>query len=143
MRDAPFGEIDFQSPLWTPDRVREAEADLRALGVEQRVVVAVHEESGDVVGVTEVEIQPHRAAVVVAGQHDPATDHAERHRRHRTRVPDQTHVKGQGQLREGLRDGPAERGEPGRLVQFVQCARFLDRGRRPQDADPLPLRCRP
>ncbi|ONI90886.1 hypothetical protein ALI22I_10600 [Saccharothrix sp. ALI-22-I] len=60
LRDAPFGEIDFQAPLWTGDRVREAEADLRARGVEQRMVVAVHEESGDVVGVTEVEVRPHR-----------------------------------------------------------------------------------
>ncbi|MFD1151160.1 GNAT family N-acetyltransferase [Saccharothrix hoggarensis] len=60
LRDAPFGDIDFQAPLWTPERVREAEADLRARGVDQRMVVAVHEESGDVVGVTEVEVRPHR-----------------------------------------------------------------------------------
>ncbi|CCH33426.1 hypothetical protein BN6_61750 [Saccharothrix espanaensis DSM 44229] len=60
LRDAPFGDIDFQAPLWNRDRVREAEADLRARGVEQRMVVAVHEESGDVVGVTEVEVRPHR-----------------------------------------------------------------------------------
>ena len=60
LRDAPFGEIDFQAPLWTGDRVRAAEADLRARDVEQRIAVAVHEESGDVVGVTEIEVRPHR-----------------------------------------------------------------------------------
>lgn len=60
LRDAPFGEIDFQAPRWTGDRLRRAEADLRARGVEQRMAVAVHEESGDVVGVTEVEVRPHR-----------------------------------------------------------------------------------
>ncbi|WP_447007174.1 GNAT family N-acetyltransferase [Saccharothrix isguenensis] len=60
LRDAPFGEIDFRAPRWTAERVREAEADLRARGVVQRVVVAVHEESGDVVGVTEIEVRPHR-----------------------------------------------------------------------------------
>jgi RimJ/RimL family protein N-acetyltransferase len=40
------------------DRVRAHEQDLRERGVEQRVVVAVHEATGTVVGLTELELHP-------------------------------------------------------------------------------------
>ena len=58
--DSPRGDAAFQELTWTVDRVREAEAVAAERGVEQRVVVAVHERTGDVVGVTEVWVQPLR-----------------------------------------------------------------------------------
>ncbi|MEJ2854118.1 MULTISPECIES: GNAT family N-acetyltransferase [unclassified Saccharothrix] len=56
--DSPLGEAEFEHPDWTVERVREEEADQREQGVEQFVVVAVHEDSGEVVGLTEVERRP-------------------------------------------------------------------------------------
>jgi GNAT superfamily N-acetyltransferase len=61
IHDAPVGESDYSSPQWTPARVREAEAELRDRNVEQRVVAAVHEASGEVVALTEVQLPPDRA----------------------------------------------------------------------------------
>jgi mycothiol synthase len=64
IHDAPLGQAVFEAPQWSPDRVRTAERALRERGVEQRVVVAVHEASGAVVGCTEVELVPHNKGVV-------------------------------------------------------------------------------
>ncbi|GGS20327.1 GNAT family N-acetyltransferase [Actinokineospora fastidiosa] len=58
MVDAPLGDMDYAVPAWSAERQREHEAGLRARGVEQRVVVAVRD--GAVVGLTEVELHPHR-----------------------------------------------------------------------------------
>lgn len=58
IHDAPLGDLGYQDPQWTVDRVREREAELAALGVEQRVVVAVHEATGAVAGMTELEVLP-------------------------------------------------------------------------------------
>jgi RimJ/RimL family protein N-acetyltransferase len=52
--DAPAGEMTWGDPAWTPERVRLDEATRAASNAEQRVVVAVHEASGAVVGVTEL-----------------------------------------------------------------------------------------
>ncbi|HEY0641521.1 MAG TPA: GNAT family N-acetyltransferase, partial [Pseudonocardiaceae bacterium] len=54
IHDAPVGRTAFVEPDWTVERVRRLEADLRAEGTEQRVVVAVHEDSGAVAGLTEM-----------------------------------------------------------------------------------------
>jgi GNAT superfamily N-acetyltransferase len=63
IHDAPTGEQTVPSPKWTPERTREAEEDYLERGAEQRVVVAVHEASGAVAGMTELELhsgRPHR-----------------------------------------------------------------------------------
>lgn len=60
IHDAPLGGAEFQDPEWTIERVRAAENELRALGIEQRVVVAVHDQMRAVAGFTEVELHPHR-----------------------------------------------------------------------------------
>jgi mycothiol synthase len=59
IHDAPMGTTEYTLPQWTVDRVRENEAELRDENVEQRVVVAVHEATGEVVGLTEVVLLPH------------------------------------------------------------------------------------
>ncbi|MGK4585759.1 GNAT family N-acetyltransferase [Kitasatospora sp. HPMI-4] len=58
--DAPAGESSLRFPDWTVDRVRRHEADLRERGEEQRIVVAVHESTGAVAGLTEMVISPSR-----------------------------------------------------------------------------------
>ncbi|QUQ67129.1 GNAT family N-acetyltransferase [Kutzneria sp. CA-103260] len=55
IHDAPLGQSAYESPQWTPDRIRSVEQYQRERGVEQRVVVAVHEASGTVAGITEVD----------------------------------------------------------------------------------------
>lgn len=60
INDAPVGESGFRQPEWTVRRVREHEAGLREQGIEQRTAVAVEEATGDVVGLTELIIPPHR-----------------------------------------------------------------------------------
>ncbi|RKT52857.1 GNAT family N-acetyltransferase [Saccharothrix australiensis] len=58
IHDAPTGQTEFRQPDWTPERVRAAEEEDRAKGVEQRVVVALRGDT--VVGLTEVVRVPHR-----------------------------------------------------------------------------------
>jgi mycothiol synthase len=74
IHDAPSEDSSHRQPEWTSDRVRAAEDDLRRRGVEQRIVVAVHEATGAVAGLTELELHPSRQdlgyqqyTVVVAG----------------------------------------------------------------------------
>jgi GNAT superfamily N-acetyltransferase len=70
IQDAPEGDgMSFEQPDWTVERVRAAEATHRERDVEQRVVIAVHEDSGTVAGLTEVEI---RAGAPGAMQMDTA-----------------------------------------------------------------------
>ena len=70
IQDAPDGDgMSFEQPDWTVERVRAAEATHRERGVEHRVAVAVHEETGTVAGLTEVEI---RAGAPGAMQMDTA-----------------------------------------------------------------------
>lgn len=54
--DAPIGDSSIEFEDWTPERVRAHEADLRARNVENRVVVAVHESSGQIAGITEIQL---------------------------------------------------------------------------------------
>jgi GNAT superfamily N-acetyltransferase len=60
IQDAPLGNTSFRYARWTVERIRQAEADRRSQGIERRVVVAVEESSGEVVGYTEVELRPYR-----------------------------------------------------------------------------------
>lgn len=64
MQDAPADESRYRKPQWSADRVRAAEAELRDRGVERRVVVAVHEATGEVVAVTQLDLY---SAVPVSG----------------------------------------------------------------------------
>jgi mycothiol synthase len=52
MRDAPLGDLQYELPTYTPERVRELERFLDARGREARNTVAVHEESGEIAGLT-------------------------------------------------------------------------------------------
>ncbi|SFR12835.1 Acetyltransferase (GNAT) family protein [Lentzea waywayandensis] len=58
INDAPATESAVRAPVWTPDAVRTDEAEARAAGVEQRVVVAVEEATGLVVALTVVPLHP-------------------------------------------------------------------------------------
>ncbi|GIJ61812.1 GNAT family N-acetyltransferase [Virgisporangium aurantiacum] len=78
IHDAPWEETTYRPPQWTPERVRSAEAGLRERRVEQRVVVAVHEATGVVAGLTEVEL--HETRPDLAYQGDTAVPAAHRGR---------------------------------------------------------------
>ena len=58
IHDAPATASAAQLPEWTPEMVRAEEAEARAAGVEQRVVVAVEEATGRVVALTDVPLHP-------------------------------------------------------------------------------------
>jgi mycothiol synthase len=60
IHDAPLGESDYRWPEWTVDRVRETESEWRSQGIEQRVVAAVAEATGEVAGFTETGVHPRR-----------------------------------------------------------------------------------
>lgn len=60
IHDAPVGDSDYRWPEYTVERVRAAEAELRAQGIRQRVVVAVHEATGAVAAFTELCVHPRR-----------------------------------------------------------------------------------
>jgi mycothiol synthase len=75
--DAPPGESAFRAPDWTVDRIRRSEAGYREHGIERRVVAAVAPD-GEVVGVTELDLQPLRPEI--AAQRDTAVLAAHRGR---------------------------------------------------------------
>lgn len=58
IHDAPATESGVRAPRWTPEVVRAEEAEARAAGVEQRVVVAVEEATGLVVALTDIPFHP-------------------------------------------------------------------------------------
>jgi mycothiol synthase len=58
MNDAPFEEASFTGWAYLPATVRDEEATAARFGRELRVVVAVHEDSGAVAGLTEVFVLP-------------------------------------------------------------------------------------
>jgi GNAT superfamily N-acetyltransferase len=65
IRDAPRGDASYEEPAWTAQRVREHEATFRERGVEQRVVAAVHEATGTIAGLTEIETRPEDSAMAL------------------------------------------------------------------------------
>ncbi|AUG75163.1 GNAT family N-acetyltransferase [Kitasatospora sp. MMS16-BH015] len=60
IEDAPRGRSSFRATAWTAERVREADRELAGNGVEQRVVVAVEQSTGAVVGTHVVHLLPYR-----------------------------------------------------------------------------------
>jgi mycothiol synthase len=63
--EAPHGTMSFSEPEWTPDRIRDDEAAARAQRCELQVAAAIHEPSGEVAGLTYLEIHPSRPQVAV------------------------------------------------------------------------------
>src|SRR2546421_408538 len=63
IHDAPLGESDYRWPRWSPAPGRAAEAEARSQGLEQRVVVAIREGTGEIAGFTEVCVHPRRPDV--------------------------------------------------------------------------------
>jgi GNAT superfamily N-acetyltransferase len=76
--DAPLGDSSLAHPTWTVERVRRTEAETAAVGDENRCVVAVHEESGDVAAFTELLVDPARTSL--CWQRDTAVVRAHRGR---------------------------------------------------------------
>ena len=60
IHDAPRGEAALREPDWTVERVRAAEAEVLERRVEERAVVAVHEPTGEVAGLTQLWLHPRR-----------------------------------------------------------------------------------
>ncbi|WP_246560550.1 GNAT family N-acetyltransferase [Kitasatospora kifunensis] len=52
VQDAPLGESSVRLARWDPQRIRREERALAEQGAEERVVVTIHQASGEVVGVT-------------------------------------------------------------------------------------------
>jgi mycothiol synthase len=52
MQDAPVGDLRYEPPQWTPERVRDWESWVDQRGRDLMVTVAVHEPSGEVAGLT-------------------------------------------------------------------------------------------
>jgi mycothiol synthase len=75
---APRGDMSFTEPEWSPQRVRDEEAAVRARDGELRVVAAVHEQSGEVAGLTYLVVYQHRPEL--ADQEDTAVLAAHRGR---------------------------------------------------------------
>jgi mycothiol synthase len=67
---APRGDMSFTEPEWSPQRVRDEEAAIRSREGELRAVAAVHEQSGEVAGLTYLVIYQHRPEL--ADQEDTA-----------------------------------------------------------------------
>lgn len=76
--DVPGGESTYRPPRWTPERVRETEAERAEKDIEHRVVVAVDNATGEVAGLTEIELYPHRPHI--GSQRDTAVLAAHRGR---------------------------------------------------------------
>jgi mycothiol synthase len=70
IRQAPHGDMSFTEPEWTPQRVRDEEAMVRGREGELRVVAAVHEQTGEVAGLTYLVVYQHRPEL--ADQEDTA-----------------------------------------------------------------------
>jgi mycothiol synthase len=67
---APRGDMSFTEPEWSPQGVRDEEATIRARGGELRAVTAVHEQTGEVAGLTYLVV--YRSEPEVADQEDTA-----------------------------------------------------------------------
>jgi mycothiol synthase len=60
IRDAPHGENSYRETAWTAELIRQTERELADNGVEERVVVAIAVDTGEVAGVTGILNYPHR-----------------------------------------------------------------------------------
>jgi mycothiol synthase len=70
IREAPRGAMSFTEPQWSPQRVRDEEAMVRARNGELRAVAVVHEKTSEVAGLTYLAVYQHRADL--ADQEDTA-----------------------------------------------------------------------
>jgi GNAT superfamily N-acetyltransferase len=76
IRQAPHGDMSFTEPEWTPQRVRDEETMIRGRDGELRVMAAVHEQTGQVAGLTYLVIYQYRPEL--ADQEDTAVLSAHR-----------------------------------------------------------------
>ncbi|WP_084556959.1 GNAT family N-acetyltransferase [Hamadaea tsunoensis] len=76
MADAPDGGLGYEPHRYTAERVRAVEQGFAAKGHGLWVAAAVHEDSGEVAGLTEIELDPH--APGLAHQEDTAVVPAHR-----------------------------------------------------------------
>ena len=76
MSDAPDGGLGYQTTKTTADRLRAAERSREQREADLYVVVAVHEASGEIAGLTEIEVD--RACPELAHQEDTAVVPAHR-----------------------------------------------------------------
>ncbi|MFJ4680349.1 GNAT family N-acetyltransferase [Kitasatospora sp. NPDC088783] len=60
IHDAPLGTTSHRETVWTPALIRATDRDLLDAGVEQRVVIAVEDDTDRVVGVHVLHNYPHR-----------------------------------------------------------------------------------
>jgi mycothiol synthase len=70
IRQAPHGDMSFTEPEWTPMRVRDEEGMVRGREGELRVVAAVHQQTGEVAGLTYLVVYRNRPEL--ADQEDTA-----------------------------------------------------------------------
>jgi mycothiol synthase len=77
--DAPIGESKWRHPEWTAERVRQDEREVAETGTFRRTVVAVADDTGEVAGLTELHMPPHRPNFGYQGD----TAVLARHRGHR------------------------------------------------------------
>jgi GNAT superfamily N-acetyltransferase len=73
--DSPFGQSAFQFPEWTPQRVRSDEDDRRNSNIAQRIVAAVHEDTGAIAGFTELNLYSHRKDIAFQGDTAVLAEH--------------------------------------------------------------------
>lgn len=67
MHDAPLGDVAYETPQWTPERVRAAEEDVRNNDVVGRFVAAVDDRDGRIVGFTEIQHERGRDDIAYQG----------------------------------------------------------------------------
>jgi len=67
MNTAPTEALDWEDEVFTPDRIRAKEDAWERAGQDWWVLVARHDETGDVAGLTEVGFRPHRPWFAVQG----------------------------------------------------------------------------
>ncbi len=63
--EAPHGDMSFTEPEWTAERVRAEERAAHARGCQLMVVIAVHEASAEVAGLTYLEVHRHQPELAI------------------------------------------------------------------------------
>ncbi len=79
MNDMPKGELAFADQRFTEEQLRDSETWMRQAGIQWRLLVAVHEATGEGAGFTEVRYDPRVPHLIWQG----GTGVARRHRGHR------------------------------------------------------------
>ncbi|MFE0458744.1 GNAT family N-acetyltransferase [Kitasatospora sp. NPDC058965] len=63
IQDAPTGQLSYRGTVWTPARIRATDRKVVDAGTEQRVVVAIHDATDQVVGTHVIHNYPHRREI--------------------------------------------------------------------------------